>query len=67
MSGQMYFWAEIKVCLEPVLDHVLGVTGGPVLNQDQIPCVIEVGLDPGEHMSLKDQLQVLLDSHPEPD
>ena len=62
----MSSWPEIKVFLEPVLDHVRGVTGGPVLHQDHIPCVIEVGLDPGEHMSLKDQLQVLLGPHPEP-
>ena len=56
MSSQTFFWPEIEV--RP--DHIRGVTGGPVRNQDHIPCVIEVGLDPEEHMSLKDQLQVLL-------
>ena len=63
----MSFWPEIDMLPEPTLDPVRGVTGGPVLHQDHIPYVIEVGQDPVEHMSLKDQLQVLLGPHPEPD
>ena len=58
----MSSWPEIEV--RP--DHVRGVTGCPVRHQDHIPSVIEVGLDPEEHMSLKDQLQVLFGPHPEP-
>ena len=58
----MSSWPEIEV--RP--DHVWGVTGCPVRHQDHIPSVIEVGLDPEEHMSLKDQLQVLFGPHPEP-
>ena len=52
LSSQTSFWPKIEV--RP--DHVQGVKGGPVRHQDHIPCVIEVGLDPEEHMSLKDQL-----------
>ena len=61
------FGPEIEVHPKPALDHVPGVAGGPILHQDRFPGVLEVSLDPGEHVSFQHQLQVLLDPYPEPD
>ena len=61
------FGPKIDASPEPVLDEVRGVAGGPVLHEDHVVVVVEVLLDPGQHVGLQHQLQVVLCPHPEPD
>ena len=51
---------------DPVLDKVCGVAGGPILHEDHSLVIIEVVLDPGQHMGIQHQLQLVLGPHPEP-
>ncbi len=57
------FWPEIYVLLQPIVDGLSGVARSPILHQDDILVVGEV--DPGEHVRLQDQFQVVLSPHSE--